>query len=104
MVSREVRLNVGEVAISEGAVILWQCPNCTWFRCRKNNTEWDNQVLYHPVYGNITNYYLYIKDINHHNCELTRSRRIFYGIDPDASFEKYRRQRLSEGAKAVERR
>lgn len=63
--------------------IIWQCPDCTWYRCRTRTPEWERTVIDHPVYGNTSNYNAYMNDVNLHNCEETRKARIRHGFDCD---------------------
>lgn len=52
-----------------GLIRTWQCRHCSWFRARTNKESWERTIIEHPVYGFISNYDAYEKDIRNHNCE-----------------------------------
>ena len=68
---------------SEKRYVIWQCPTCTWFRMRTNTASWEKTVILHPVYGFISNYDAYVRDIESHNCQLTRESRETHGFPAD---------------------
>lgn len=75
----------------ESRYVLWTCTNCTWHRVRTNTKEWEDTIICHPVYGFISNYNLYVRDIEKHDCIATRDARNRHGINPDTwSYNKYK--------------
>lgn len=70
-------------------VIIWQCPYCTWFRARTSREEWERTIIQHPLYGFITNFDAFARDVKHHNCQLTREARIRLGVDPNVVYDPY---------------
>ena len=74
----------------ESRYVVWHCPNCTWYRFRTNTEDWEKSIIQHPLYGFITNYQCYERDIETHNCMLTRDARIRIGVDPDKPFGDYK--------------
>lgn len=51
----------------------WQCPHCPWFRARTNKESWERTIIEHPIYGFISNYQAYEKDIHNHDCQEYRN-------------------------------
>lgn len=66
-------------------MIIWECPDCTWFRARTDSREWANRIIDHPTLGPIRNGELYVHDIVHHDCELTRRQRIKHHMNKPKS-------------------
>lgn len=65
-----------DTGMENSIYIVWDCPECSWFRVRTDTREWDTQVIDHPVYGPIPNIKLYTLDILNHDCEETRLARL----------------------------
>jgi hypothetical protein len=79
--------------------VMWQCPDCTWYRFRTNTEEWERKVILHPTYGFVNNYEAYQLDIEHHDCLLTREARIRIGVDPDKAFGDYKYDKARDAAR-----
>jgi hypothetical protein len=77
-------------------VIVWQCPTCTWFRARTSNEKWEQKIIPHPLYGRISNYDLFAKEVETHDCDETRKARERFSVEPDARYNQSGR-RVDDG-------
>jgi hypothetical protein len=68
-------------------IAVYRCPKCAWFRAKHDDAEWDTQKINHPVYGRISNLTLYNLDVDTHNCNVTATERVKYGINPKVTYK-----------------